>query len=256
MNRRKRILISIGIVVAIILIVIGANIMLNNSTIKQIELTINYPNKDTILNNNEIYSSISSMVSPKLLPKRKDLDTKLIKQKIKTNDFVDEVKVGITLTGILKIEVTQREPIVRVYTKQGKQYYIDNNMNIISTLQEKSANVIVANGDILDIPSLKIDSLKNKESYQIWKLSKMINDDSLLCYQIDQIYKEKNDYILIPKIGTYKILLGQEDDWKKELIKLHYLYKKAFVKYGWDNYTMINLKFNNQVVCTRKDDNN
>jgi cell division protein FtsQ len=229
---------------------------MRNSNISGIEMTVTYPNTDTIINKNEMMSLLTKKYGNLSQKIRKDIDTKTIKEDLEDNDFVEKAKVGITLTGKLKIEVIQREPIVRVYTNTGRQYYIDKDMNIISTAQEKSANVIIASGSIKDVPITKIDTIKNKEAYQIWTLATMIEQDSLLTYQIDEIYKNQNNYILIPKVGDYEIELGEIKDWGKELNKLHYLYRSAFVKYGWDNYIKINLKYNNQVVCTRKENNN
>jgi hypothetical protein len=39
---------------------------------------------------------------------------------------------------------------------------------------------------------------------------------------------------------------------EEELIKLRYLYKEAFSRNGWDNYSFVDLRFRHQVVCTKK----
>ena len=57
---------------------------------------------------------------------------------------------------------------------------------------------------------------------------------------------------MLPKVGDYVILLGSTESMEEKLNKLHYLYKYGFSKHGWDNYSEVNLEFNNQVICTRK----
>ena len=42
------------------------------------------------------------------------------------------------------------------------------------------------------------------------------------------------------------------DNAENKLAKLEVFYKEAMMKSGWEKYKIINLKFKNQVVCTKK----
>ena len=42
------------------------------------------------------------------------------------------------------------------------------------------------------------------------------------------------------------------NDVEKKFIKLKTIYLEVLNKVGWDKYAIINLKFDNQVVCTKK----
>ncbi len=249
--RRNR-LIYIGITLGIILITILSNMMIRNSYVQSVELTINYPSNDTVLYKPSILQNLQRNFGNFLSQKRKDISTNTIKQYLETQNFVQQASVSITITGILKIDIIQRLAVVRVFTKDKHTYYIDQYMNILRTDTDKSVNAIVANGDITDKASTVIDTIKNKQLFAIYKLSMMINQDSILRYQIDQIVKQDTGYILVPKIGDYYITLGEKQDWQEELLRLHWLYKKAFLQYGWENYSHIDLRFKNQVICTKK----
>ena len=75
----------------------------------------------------------------------------------------------------------------------------------------------------------------------------------ILNYQIDQIYvPAKGDYELIPKIGNYIIKIGEPMDIGDQFTKLDYLYREGFSRSGWDNYKIVDLRYRNQVVCTKK----
>lgn len=248
MNRRLK---YIAIVLGIVLIVIVTNIMMKESYVKSLELHIIYPTKDRILSEKEITDTLQTHFGRFTSQKRKQIEPNKIREYLKQKNFIEDASVSISITGVLKIFITQSTAIVRVYGKHGS-YYIDRNMKIIEPEEGKVADVLIASGQITDKPVGQIDTVKDSQSYAIYKLSSLLYKDSILKYQIDQIVCQKDGYMLVPKVGTYEIILGNEKDRQDELTRLHWLYKKAFVKNGWENYSKIDLRFRNQVICTRK----
>ena len=59
------------------------------------------------------------------------------------------------------------------------------------------------------------------------------------------------DFELVPKVGNHKIVFGGIDNLESKFEKLMIFYKKGLSKTGWNEYSEINLKFKNQVVCTK-----
>lgn len=57
---------------------------------------------------------------------------------------------------------------------------------------------------------------------------------------------------LIPRVGRFRIVLGSLDDFEEKLNKLRLFYDQAIPKVGWDKYSVIDLKYKNQIVCTKK----
>jgi cell division protein FtsQ len=57
---------------------------------------------------------------------------------------------------------------------------------------------------------------------------------------------------LTPTVGSQQIILGKIENYKENLEKLRLFYEKGLSKVGWNNYSVINLKYKNQVVCTKK----
>ena len=58
------------------------------------------------------------------------------------------------------------------------------------------------------------------------------------------------DVTLIPRSGDFKILLGELDAPQQKLDRLMSFYRNGLVHTGWNRYKTINLRYNNQVVCT------
>ena len=71
--------------------------------------------------------------------------------------------------------------------------------------------------------------------------------------QIEQLYVNKEFEIeLIPRVGNHRIVVGDATDIKTKLDKLKVFYDKGLNKTGWNEYSVINLKFANQVVCKKR----
>jgi cell division protein FtsQ len=71
---------------------------------------------------------------------------------------------------------------------------------------------------------------------------------------ISQIYVAPNgDVELTPVVGNHQIILGKIEDYKDNLDKLRLFYEKGLNKVGWNKYSIINLKYKDQIVCTKID---
>ena len=57
---------------------------------------------------------------------------------------------------------------------------------------------------------------------------------------------------MIPKIGNQLIVFGDASDVEAKLQKLKLFYKEIMIKAGWNNYSVINVQYKNQVVAKRK----
>lgn len=58
------------------------------------------------------------------------------------------------------------------------------------------------------------------------------------------------DLTLIPRSGDFKILLGELDEPEQKLNRLMRFYRNGLNHTGWNRYKTINLRYENQVVCT------
>src|SRR5574344_1205100 len=241
MNNKKRILYAVLSVVVIIIIIIITNIVMNNSPINNLQISIHYPTTDTIIDSQDINSIVNKNYGNVTKKKRKEIDTKILRDELKKNMFIDKANVYLSLSGVLKIDITQRNAIARVFTKKGYQYYIDKDMYVIPSQQKKAANVPIVYGDINEVPKDKIDSNVNKESYIIFRIAKIIQDNPNTRYDIDEIYKDKDRYELYSKTGNIVINLGNKDNVDDGLKKLRYVYSNILVKYGWDKYSQIDV---------------
>lgn len=262
-KKGKRILVSLFVIVLLIVLIVCSNIYAGKINVSKVNIKVSYGVSDTIVLATNINESLKIEFGDFLKKQRKDIDQKQIESFLMQNPYIEQAQVYQTLKGVLNIEIKQREPIVRIYTLRNKEYYIDKLGKVILIDDNQLTDVVVASGNV-DINNSNLDKnldtidIENKKGFDktlsnIYYIAQKLASDSILNYQIDQIYvPAKGNYELIPKIGNYIIRIGENKDLEEELIKLRYLYKEAFSRNGWDNYSFVDLRFRHQVVCTKK----
>lgn len=263
-KKGKRILVMLVIIIILIAIVIGANIFARNQKIDRLDISISYGKTDTIIRKESIIKELEDRFGNFVIKQRKDIVGKDIEDFLMSKPYVEHAQVYHTLKGVLKIEIMQRQPVLRIYTHRQKQYYIDKEGKIIEIKNDEATDVIVASGYIdinasmlkkgfLDTTNIKDKKGLEKTLAKTFLIAQRLQSDSILNYQIDQIYLNKDgSFNLIPKIGNYVIRIDEEGDLEAQFTKLSYLYKESFTRIGWDNYSVVDLRYKNQVVCTKK----
>jgi cell division protein FtsQ len=155
--------------------------------------------------------------------------------------YVKKSEVYNSLSGKLIVEIKQRNPIVRILS--GKGYYLDTEGEKMPLSTNYTSRVLVVSGVVND-------QLIKEE---LFELVKFITNDEFWKSQITQIYVDRDrEYVLIPRVGAHKIELGSIENFQRKFQKLNALYTKGFTKKGWNTYSKINLKYKDQVVCTKK----
>ena len=126
-----------------------------------------------------------------------------------------------------------------------------------------TANVLLANGAIYESYARHytrpVNELVNgvpstKMLGKLYAMAKYINANKFWNAQVRQIYINKDKEMeLVPMVGDQKIIFGDTTDMNEKFNKLHTFYLQGLNVTGWWNkYSTINLKFKNQIVCTKK----
>lgn len=234
-----------------------------NQVLNDINIRICRDNDKGFLNETELYEIIETIDSIRT-KKIKQINTGEIEEILNTNPYIESVDAFVNINNNLKVNVREKSVILRVFNQNNEGYYIDENAEILPLSQQFSPRILIANGYI-NIPYVKgfesiYDSVYSALPItgsdiltELFTLTKIINQNNFLQAQINQIYiNSKGEFDLIPQLGDQLIHLGSIENAEIKLNKLEIFYKKALVKAGWEKYKTINLKYDNQVVCTRK----
>lgn len=206
-----------------------------------------------------IYSKGDSLVGSPV----SKVNFNILEQLILRNPSIKDVQVYASVEGELKADVVQRKPVVRIYNTAGESFYIDDSGNAMPLSSKFASRVIIANGNIresfggltlFNVNKIEaIDSLASKTMIDdIFALVNFIDKDEFLKAHFQQIYiNDKNEIELVPMVGNHKIIIGDKKDLDSKFRKLLLLYQRGLSKTGWNQYSVINLKYKNQVICTK-----
>lgn len=176
----------------------------------------------------------------------KDVNTKKIEEAVRKNDFVSKVECYKSANDKLCVKVELRTPIMYVVPDGQDGYFIDVQGKIIPN-KNYVENLIIASGNIDE----RYASTRLAEFGQFLSTNEFWNN------QIEQIYVQKNkkgEHIveLIPRVGDHIVSLGTIDDYERKLRKLKTFYEKAMSTVGWNKYAKVDLKYGDQIICTKK----
>jgi len=221
-------------------------------TVTCTNIKILIPGADNFIEREEIDAILKQSQGRLIGRSLEGINLHAIEEKIKSNPYIALSKVYADMDGVIHIEISQRQPLLRVINAGGQDYYIDRNGLKMPVSPNFTANVVVANGHILEHFSGKVDTLITKMASDLYKTALFLKKDTLWDAQIEQIFvDDKDDIELVPRVGNQRIILGTADSLETKMTNLLAFYKKAMPQVGWDTYKTISVKYSNQIVCER-----
>lgn len=223
-------------------------------TVKCTEVKILIPGADNFIEREEVDQILREDQGVLVGRNLEQINIHQIEQKLQANPYIGFAKVYADMDGILRIEIKQRQPILRILNTIGQDFYIDNEGLKMPISPNFTANVLVATGNIQEVFGTRVDTLRTQMARDLYKTAQYIKKDTLWDNQIEQIIVDgKNDIELIPRVGNQRIILGSADSLDKKMKNLLVFYKKAMPQVGWETYRTINIKYTNQIVCEKRD---
>ncbi|MDD2435995.1 MAG: cell division protein FtsQ [Massilibacteroides sp.] len=213
-----------------------------NDICKSIEIVV----KDSLDKHFVTKTDLTSFLKQKkIYPVNKlmtEINTDQIEQTLLGNEMIALVEAYKTPSGILKMEVEQKIPILRVISPRGN-FYVDNRGTLMPISSRYAAHVPVASGYIE----------KGLAVTDLYKFALFLQGNKFWNAQIEQIYIHPDGEVdLIPRIGNHRIVLGTFEKFEEKLDNLRLFYDLVIPKMGWEKYSIINLKYKNQIVCTKR----
>ena len=187
------------------------------------------------------------------------IDTRNIEEKLGDTPFVRTADCYKTQDGHVYINITQRMPIVRIKADNGTDYYVDDN-NRIMPRSNYTSDLIIATGSI---------DTWYATNY-IAPLSKAIAANEMWRNLVEQIHIMPDHGVeIVPRIGDHIVYLGRLPDAKnrskhqeainqfveKKFTRLEKFYRYGLSEAGWNKYSYINIEFDNQIICRRRQHN-
>lgn len=170
------------------------------------------------------------------------INTEKIENVLMDNQMIREVEAYKTPSGIIRLEIVQKMPVLRIMGVRGN-YYVDNEGSTMPVSSHYVAHVPVATGYVEKAFAMT----------DLYKFALFLQENKFWYNQIEQIFVYPDKEVeLVPRVGNHRILLGSLEDYRTKLDNLRLFYRQAIPYVGWDKYSLINLKYKNQIVCTKK----
>lgn len=184
-----------------------------------------------------------------------DINYQSMEQAIEANPYIESARLFVDANRNIQVEVKQKLPVLRIINSQRVSYYLDDHGKRMPCSSKFTARVPVATGYIItnaEHPDSNDLMLEKK----LFVLADFIRHDSLLNALFGQIVvNEKQEFELIPSVGNHSVLIGDVNDLDRKFSKLKVFYREGLKHAGWDEYSLINLKYENEVYCTRRNAN-
>ena len=181
---------------------------------------------------------IQNYGSLKNVPKEKVV-LNTIEEVIETDEMVKKAQVYLTVNGELKSKIEQRQPIGRV--EGNSKFYLDQEGLPMPLSKIFSARVPIITGKIT-----------GKSLEDVYVILKYINEDDFLRKNVIGIHIEDEEkYQLKFRVESFVVHLGGVQDLDEKFSNFKAFYAKATRDKTLNNYQIVSLEFDNQVVCTK-----
>jgi len=234
------------------LVVLMSFINLKKQTVKCSDVKILIPGANNFIEREEIDAILKQDQGMLLGRSLEGINIHQIEQKLQANPYIAFAKVYTDMDGVIRIEIKQRQPILRILNANGQDFYIDSDGLKMPISSNFTANVLVATGNITEVFGTRVDTLHTQLARDLYKTAQYINQDTLWQNQIVQIaVDQKNEMELIPRVGDERIILGNADSLDVKMKNLKVFYQRVMPQVIAKTYKTINIKYTNQIVCEK-----
>lgn len=174
-----------------------------------------------------------------------NINTQDIRLRLLDLDKIEDASVVRYTDGSIRIKVTPIVPVLRVFDGSDS-YYVNRSGKRVKASARYHKNVPIIQGHF-DPADSAFTPLS------LMPLVNYISSDSIWNTYISTIkVKSPTDIILIPNIREHVINLGSLDRIDDKMERLRTFYSKVLVKQGWEKYDTLSLKWNGQLVATKR----
>lgn len=172
-----------------------------------------------------------------------DINTDEIEKALNAIDKVEEVSCVVYSDGLISVEVEPMVPVARVF-EDTVSYYINRQGKKMKADKRYHMDVPIIAGSF-DDTTFTAKSLLPIIQY--------INNDNAWSSLISMVYANTSkDIVLVPMIRGHVINFGDTTNIANKFSRLRQIYKEVIPLKGWEYYDTISVKWENQVVATRR----
>ncbi|MGC1473583.1 MAG: hypothetical protein WA775_13400 [Psychroserpens sp.] len=211
-----------------------------NSVRKVAQPDIKFVGDDNLFVTHETVSKLLIQNQASVANTPKDIiDLNALESALNSNPLIKQTQVFMAVDGLITAQIEQKKPIARVSTNAS--YYIDEKGSYMPLSTNYTARVPLVTGHVEKNALVNVHAIAAK-----------IQSDAFLKMHVVEI-RQNIDKTIDLKLRShdFKIHLGTLEAMDKKINNLKAFYKKAMKDDVLDDYQLVNLKFDKQVICTK-----
>ncbi len=177
--------------------------------------------------------------------KMSDINTHELESKLSESAYFDKVECikGQGAKGqVIQIRAKQIVPVMRVFDG-GTSYYVSRT----------GKRMVAINRYHADVPVVQGHFYKTFTPLKMLPLIDYVERDSLLKSLVSMYtFRDSNNVMIVPTISGHIVNLGDVNNYENKFKKLLLFYRKVMPEKGWMTYDTISVKWNYQVVATKR----
>lgn len=234
------------------IVLLGAAMYKRNSNqCKGVEISIEGVKNNLFIDKADVNAILEKLSSGKFKAKPiKTFDLAGMETVLERNKWIKSAELYFDNNDVLRINIIEREPIVRIFNSVGSSFYIDSSLKKLPLSSKFSARLpVFTNFPAGDIHSKAGKALLN----DIKNIGTYILQDAFWMAQIDQIdITPQYTFEMVPKVGNQLIIFGSAENYEEKFTNLLVFYKNVQSKVGWNKYSKINVSYEGQVVAVKR----
>lgn len=171
-----------------------------------------------------------------------DINASDIEEALKVSPYLENADIVKCQGGKVLIRVSQLVPVVRIFDGEDSYYMNRAGKRMAATTYYHC-----------DVPVVQGHFTRKYPATRLLPLIDYVENDSLLrslvtMYQV----RDTNNIIIVPELSGHVVNIGNADDFENKFAKLKQFYTQVMPKRGWNTYDTISVKWNHQIVATRR----
>jgi cell division protein FtsQ len=228
-------------------LLIAANRKQKSELCREVVITIKGAGEQVFIDKNDILQTITRIAGGSVVAKPVgQVKLRVIEQALERNAWIRDAETYFDSRDVLHVIVNEREPIARIFTRNGRTFYIDSSGAQMPLLFKETARVLVVTNFT---GATRYNAADSAMAAKIKIIANAIYKDPFWKEQIGQVdITPKGNYEAIPVIGNHIIRFGKGENIQAKLDNLFIFYRQVLARTGFDKYAAIDVQYEGQIV--------
>ncbi len=222
-------------------------------------ITISGSDSLRIVSESDIRQSVNTTFGPAIGSPFRQLDIRAIEEYVARVPHVKTAKVFGTIDKKLVIDIMERSPMVRLIDQNGVSAILDTEGYLMSLPKPVTLRLPIVSGafsvreEWLEGKINLADTAQSVAMAEVYRYSKAITSSPFWSTQLQQSERDKNgNFVAYPQVGNHELHFGRAVRMNQKLARLKVFYTEGYNASNFNKYKVINLKYKDQIVCTKK----